>query len=57
MTMTVFGIGRVQDLSPENVLAGERLDSKKISVKNDGPVARMAQRGWLVKILDFLWPF
>ena len=57
MTMTVFGIARVQDISPDNVLSGERLDSKKISVTNDGPVARMAKRGWFVKLLDIFWPF
>ncbi len=57
MTITVFGIARAQDLTPDNLLAGERLDGKQISVKNDGPVSRMAKRGWLVKILDLLWPF
>ena len=57
MTITVFGIARAQDLSPDNLLSGERLDSKQISVVNEGPVARTAKRGWLVKILDFLWPF
>ncbi len=57
MTITVMGIARVQDLSADNLLAGERVDSKRISVTNDGPVARMAKRGWLVKILDAVWPF
>ena len=57
MSITVFGIARVQDLTADNLLTGERLDSKQISVKNEGPVARMAKRGWLVKILDVLWPF
>jgi flagellar L-ring protein precursor FlgH len=57
MTMTLFGIARVEDISPDNVVLGERLDSKQFSVKNDGPVARMGKRGWLTKILDLVWPF
>ena len=57
MSITLFGIARVQDLSADNLLAGERVDSKQISVKNDGPVARMGKRGWFVKLLDLLWPF
>ena len=57
MTMTLFGIARVQDLGADNVLAGERLDGKQFSVKTDGPVARQAKRGWAGKIVDALWPF
>ena len=57
MAMTLFGVVRVQDISPDNVVLGERLDSKNFSVKSDGPVARMAKRGWFTKILDLLWPF
>lgn len=57
MTMTLFGIARVEDISPDNVVLGERLDSKQFSVKNDGPTARMGKRGWLTKIVDVVWPF
>ncbi len=57
MTMTLFGIARIEDISPDNLVLGERLDSKQFSVKNDGPTARMAKRGWATKILDVVWPF
>ena len=57
MTMTLFGIARVEDISPANVVLGERLDGKQFSVKNDGPVARMGKRGWFVRLFDALWPF
>ena len=57
MTMTLFGIARIEDVSPQNLVLGERLDSKQFSVKNDGPVARMGKRSWLGKILDVVWPF
>ena len=57
MTMTLFGIARVEDVGADNVVPGERLDSKQFSVKNDGPTARMARRGWLTRILDVVWPF
>ena len=57
MSMTLFGVARVQDISEANVVLGERLDNKQFSVKSEGSTARMAERGWFVKILDFLWPF
>lgn len=57
LTMTLFGIARVDDLSADNVLAGERLDGKCFSVKTEGPVSRTGKRGWAKKILDAVWPF
>ena len=57
MSMTLFGVARVQDISADNVVLGERLDNKQFSVKSEGSTARMANRGWFVKLLDFVWPF
>lgn len=57
MTMTLFGIVRFDDVGPDNVVLGERIDQKQFSVKNEGPVARMGKQGWLAKILDVVWPF
>ena len=56
-TMTLFGVARVQDLSPDNVVMGERLDGKQFSIKTEGPASRMSKRGWFVKLLDAVWPF
>ena len=57
MSMTLFGVARVQDISEANVVLGERLDNKQFSVKSEGSTARMAERGWFVRLLDFVWPF
>ena len=57
MTMTLFGIARVQDIGTDNILPGERLDGKQFSMKTEGPVSKQAKRGWASKIVDALWPF
>jgi len=57
VTIRVSGIVRPQDISAQNTVPSTSLAQGKIVVDNSGPIRRSNKRGFLNRIIDFLWPF
>jgi len=56
-TIIISGIVRPADVSADNTVPSELVADAKIEYEGDGPAADSTKRGWLLSILDFIWPF
>jgi flagellar L-ring protein precursor FlgH len=55
--MTLTGVCRDLDITPDNTILSSQVGDKKIVVKHTGAVRDTTRRGWIPKMLDFLRPF
>ncbi|MCD6405439.1 MAG: flagellar basal body L-ring protein FlgH [Planctomycetes bacterium] len=56
-TITLSGVVLPQDVEPDNSLYSYNVADVDINYKSSGPVTDANKRGWLLKILDKVWPF
>ncbi len=55
--MTLTGVCRSVDVTPDNTVLSTQLADLDLKVKNSGAVRDGSSRGWLLKILDKIKPF
>lgn len=55
--ITLSGTVRPQDVSPENSVYSYNIADLDINYESAGPVADATRRGWLMRLIDKLWPF
>ena len=55
--MTLTGIIRPFDISPSNTIQSEKISDAKIAYSGRGVLNDKQKQGWLVRILDWVWPF
>jgi flagellar L-ring protein precursor FlgH len=55
--MTLTGVCRSVDVTPDNTVLSTQLADLNVMVKNGGAVRDGSKRGWLQRILDFVRPF
>jgi len=56
-TITITGIIRPGDLSPSNSIQSQRVADARITYSGRGVLNDKQRAGWLVRILDWVWPF
>lgn len=56
-TLTLTGMCRSEDVTPDNTILSTQLADLTIEEKNHGAVHDAASRGWFPRILDWLNPF
>ena len=54
--VTVTGVVRSTDVTPDNTVLSTQVANLTIDVKNTGAVRDASTRGWLIRTLDFLKP-
>lgn len=55
--ITLTGIVRPRDISPENIVQSTFIADARISYSGSGVLNDQQRPGWLVQILDKIWPF
>ena len=55
--ITVKGIARIRDITPNNIISSVDLADANITYKGDGIVSRQQKPGIISRILDFIWIF
>ncbi len=55
--LVVEGIIRPYDILPDNTVLSSSLADARISYNGFGVVAEKQKPGWLVRVLDHIWPF
>lgn len=55
--MTLTGIIRPFDISPSNTIQSGKISDAKITYSGRGVLNDKQRPGWLVRILDWIWPF
>jgi len=55
--ITLEGIVRPADISPDNVILSTRVADAKITYSGTGPVSDKQRPGWFTQLLDIVWPF
>ncbi|RLA93106.1 MAG: flagellar biosynthesis protein FlgH [Deltaproteobacteria bacterium] len=55
--ITLSGIVRPRDISPENVVLSTYIADAKITYSGVGVINDRQRPGWTVRILDWIWPF
>lgn len=55
--LIVEGIIRPYDIQPDNTVDSSSLANARISYSGFGIVAEKQHPGWLVRVLDYVWPF
>ena len=53
----VRGIIRARDVTPRNTVLSSQIADAEISCEGGGPLWNSQRRGFLTKLLDFIWPF
>ena len=56
-TITLTGIIRPGDLSPSNTIQSEKVADARITYSGRGVLNDKQRPGWLVRVLDWVWPF
>lgn len=56
-TITLSGVARPLDVTPDNVIYSYNIADADIRYESSGPVTDANRRGWLGKVLDKVWPF
>ncbi|MCX8039088.1 MAG: flagellar basal body L-ring protein FlgH [Planctomycetota bacterium] len=56
-TIQIAGIVRPSDIRSDNTVLSEKLFDLQVSIVGEGPLTRSQERGWLGRVLDWLWPF
>lgn len=57
IVVRISGIIRPEDISADNTVSSTAVAQGKIVFETSGPIARSSRRGFLNRIVDFLWPF
>ena len=55
--IVIRGIIRPEDISPTNTISSAQVADARIYLVGDGVLADKQSQGWLVKVLDQVWPF
>ncbi|MBU3948930.1 MAG: flagellar basal body L-ring protein FlgH [Proteobacteria bacterium] len=55
--ITLSGIVRAEDISTANEVSSAYVAEAKISYSGKGPVADKQRPGWLMGVIDYVWPF
>jgi len=56
-TISLTGIIRPGDLSPSNTVQSEKVADARITYSGRGVLNDKQRAGWLVRVLDWIWPF
>ncbi len=56
-TITLTGVIRPGDLSPSNTIQSEKIADARVSYSGRGVLNDKQRPGWLVRTLDWIWPF
>jgi len=55
--ITLMGIIRPEDISPDNTVLSSYIADARIAYSGRGPVSDKQQPGWLLRAVDYVWPF
>ena len=55
--ITLTGIIRSSDISPDNTVLSSYIADAKITYTGSGAVSDKQRPGWLMRIIDYVWPF
>lgn len=55
--ITLSGLIRPSDISPDNTVLSSYIADAKIAYTGRGPVSDKQRPGWLMRAVDFVWPF
>ena len=55
--ITLTGLIRPADISPDNTVLSSYIGDAKITYSGSGPVSDKQRPGWLMRAVDFVWPF
>ncbi|MFC1822938.1 flagellar basal body L-ring protein FlgH [Thermodesulfobacteriota bacterium] len=55
--ITLSGLIRPVDISPDNTILSSFVANAKIEYTGSGPVSDKQRPGWLMRFVDFVWPF
>lgn len=55
--LVVEGVIRPYDIAPNNTIPSNAVADARISFRGFGIIAERQQPGWLVRALDYVWPF
>ena len=55
--ITLSGLIRPSDISPDNTVLSSYIADAKIAYSGRGPVSDKQRPGWLMRAVDFVWPF
>jgi flagellar L-ring protein precursor FlgH len=55
-TITLSGIIRPRDISPDNVILSTYISDAKIAYSGSGIINDRQRPGWMARILDWVWP-
>lgn len=55
--ITITGICRKEDVTPDNTILSTQIAEKVIKVDNQGALRVASSRGWLHKLMDMITPF
>jgi len=55
--ITLTGMIRPEDISPDNTILSSYIADAKIAYSGSGSVSDKQRPGWLMRAVDFVWPF
>jgi len=55
--ITLSGLVRPADISPENTVLSSFIAEASIEYTGNGPITDKQRPGWLMRAVDFVWPF
>lgn len=55
--ITLTGYVRPEDISPDNTVLSSYIGDAKIAYTGSGAVSDKQRPGWLMRLVDFVWPF
>lgn len=55
--ITLTGIIRPEDISPDNTVLSSYIADARIAYSGRGPVSDKQKPGWLLRVVDSVWPF
>ena len=55
--IVLSGLVRPADVSPDNTVLSSFIGDAKIEYTGSGPVSDKQRPGWLMRLVDFVWPF
>jgi flagellar L-ring protein precursor FlgH len=55
--ITLTGLVRPADISPNNTVLSTYIADARIEYTGSGPVSDKQKPGWLMRAVDFVWPF
>lgn len=55
--ITLTGMVRPEDISPDNTVLSSYIADARIAYSGRGPVSDKQRAGWLMRAVDFVWPF